>query len=210
MLLVTLRVIGRIVMNKILNMKRCFRLGYYLLWLLIFLSSCGDDVYDETLNGMENEVTNDVSKKISQNVSVYVTYSNYSWNISINTSLKSVYPYKTVKYGILCGYNGEPYYYTKYFALNGNSFNCIESLFIDGTGSPYGMQYLYWKSLIALQEKGVLSSSENDLKNEILNDFRISEPEAKALYWGQVFVEADGQKYIVREFGNKRHEDNSN
>ena len=92
MLLVTLRVIGRIVMNKILNMKRCFRLGYYLLWLLIFLSSCGDDVYDETLNGMENEVTNDVSKKISQNVSVYVTYSNYSWNISINTSLKSVYP----------------------------------------------------------------------------------------------------------------------
>lgn len=34
---------------------------------------------------MENEVTNDISKKISQNVSVYVTYSNYSWNISINT-----------------------------------------------------------------------------------------------------------------------------
>ena len=177
------------------------RIKYLLLLLsMILFVSCSKE---EPTDGMLEEV--------SQYVSSHVTYSNYSWDISMDSFLESVYSDKIIKYGILCGYNGEPYYYSKYFTLIDSHIESVEPLFVDGNGSPYITQYLYWNSLIALQNKGTLTSTERGLKNDILNDFRTSEPKAKSVYWGQLFVDMDGTKYIVKEFGNKKEEyDGSN
>ena len=168
-----------------------------------------------TVSCNKEKLTDEMLEEVSQYVSSHVAYNDYSWDISMDSSLESIYSDKTIKYGILCGYNGEPYYYTKYFTLIDSHIESIEPLFIDGNGSPYVTQYLYWKSLIALQNKSSLSSTERELKNDILRDFRISEPKAKSAYWGQLFVDMDGIKYTIKEFGNKKEEyndpnDNSN
>lgn len=174
------------------------------------LAACGDGESEEPddISGgdVNNEQNDEISKKVSQNVFVSVTYNNYSWDISLSSYLEYEFPDKSIRYGILCGYNGEPYYYSKYFTMNGISVSSTEPLFIDGTGSPYGMQYMYWRSLIALQEKTSLTTSEKELKSEILSDFSKTESKAKSSYWGQIFAEIDGVKYTAKEFGNKRKE----
>lgn len=172
----------------------------------LYLVSCSSDDYEDPKDEIIEEGDKNSEEDISRYVTVSVEYSNYSWNISIRSSLDAVYEGKYIKYGILCGYNGEPYYYTKYFTSQGNSINSVEPLFLDADGSPYIEQYFYWRSLVALQEKSSLTASERSLKNTILNDFRESEPEAKSLYWGQIFVEIDGKHHTIKEFGNKRKE----
>ena len=173
-------------------------------------------LYDADYKNPENENTsndnntaeNEILKKISQNVVVNVSaYKNYSWDISITTSLESVYSNKTIKYGILCGYNNRPqYYYWKYFTLQGKSIKETVPLFVDGTGSPYAEHYLYWCSLVALAEKTSLTESEQMLKVSCIRYCNEVEDDALDEYWGQVFVEIDGEKYIVKEYGNKKQE----
>lgn len=155
-----------------------------------------------------NQEEKEVQEKISQNVVVNVSaYKNYSWDISITTSLESIYSNKTIKYGILCGYNNRPqYYYWKYFTLQGKSIKETVPLFVDGTGSPYVEHYMYWQSLVALAEKTSLTESEQMLKVSCIRYCNEVEDDALDEYWGQVFVEIDGEKYIVKEYGNKKQE----
>lgn len=114
------------------------RIKYLLLLLTMIL----------TVSCNKEKLTDEMLEEISQYVSSDVTYNDYSWDILMSSSLESVYSDKVIKYGILCGYNGEPYYYTKYFTLVNSHIESIEPLFIDGDGSPYITQYLYWKSLV--------------------------------------------------------------
>ena len=155
-----------------------------------------------------NQAEKEVLQKISQNVSVSVSaYSNYCWTISITTYLHDVYPNKTIKYGILYGYNDIPQYsYRTYFTLNGNNIKEDVPVFIKYDGSPYVEHFMYWESLVALAGKTSLTESEQMLK--VTCKMYCDEVEDDALdeYWGQVFVEIDGEKYIVKEYGNKRKE----
>jgi hypothetical protein len=196
-------------------MNQTFSILKHCLCALLFaaiVSSCDDKRYEEIYgdnNKQENEnnqAEDNISKKVSQYMSVYASYKYYSWEISITSNLETVYPDKLIKYGILCGYNGEPYYYTKYLTLNGNSITTIEPLFLDGNGSPYINEYFYWKSLVALAEKSSLSDSERMLQNECTKYCNAAESKAKSTYWGQIFAEIDGEKYIVKEYGQKQIE----
>ena len=122
-----------------------------------------------------------------------------------NKCIEKLYPNNAIKYGILCGYNDCPqYYYWKYFTLHGNYINETVPLFVDGTGSPYALHFMYWQSLVALAEKTSLTESEQMLKVSCIKYCDEVEDDALAEYWGQVFVEIDGEKYIVKEYGKKR------
>ena len=118
-------------------MNQTFSILKHCLCALLFaaiVSSCDDKRYKEIYgdnNKQENEnnqAEDNISKKVSQYMSVYASYKYYSWEISITSNLETVYPDKLIKYGILCGYNGEPYYYTKYLTLNGNDIITIYRL----------------------------------------------------------------------------------
>lgn len=193
--------------------------GFAIFAIAIALLSCcdnrGEEIFDN--ENHENQDNNNPGKdsdnqednifqKISQNVSVKVSaYSNYSWTIAITTNLEKLYPNNAIKYGILCGYNDCPqYYYWKYFTLHGNYINETVPLFVDGTGSPYALHFMYWQSLVALAEKTSLTESEQMLKVSCIKYCDEVEDDALAEYWGQVFVEIDGEKYIVKEYGKKR------
>lgn len=133
------------------------------------------------------------------------------WNISIRSQLQSVYPNKTIKYGILCGYNGVPYIYTKYFANTGTEISTSVDLFIDGTGSPYTSFYL--DSFNALNEKIArgekLTPDEQDLMTELRKLLKADESRALPTYWGEVFAEIDGIKYVVYKYGKERDSSSS-
>lgn len=204
--------------TTIFKLFHCFAIFAIAFALLSCNDNKGEEIFDnenqenqentDPGKDNENQEDDDVLRKISQNVVVNVSaYKNYSWDISITTSLESVYSNKTIKYGILCGYNNRPqYYYWKYFTLQGKSIKETVPLFVDGTGSPYAEHYLYWCSLVALAEKTSLTESEQMLKVSCIRYCNEVEDDALDEYWGQVFVEIDGEKYIVKEYGNKRKE----
>lgn len=196
------------------NMCKFFRC-FAIFAIAVALLSCNDNRGEEIFDNENQENTDsgkgsesqkdDVLKKISQNVSVKVSaYSNYSWNISITTNLEKVYPNKTIKYGNLCGYNDLPYIYRTYFTLNGNYIKEDVPLFIKYDGSPYVEEHMYWESLVALAKKTSLTESEQLLKVACVTYCDKVESKALAQYWGQVFVEIDGEKYIIKEYCNKR------
>lgn len=204
--------------TTIFKLFHCFAIFAIAFALLSCNDNKGEDIFDNenqenqenTDPGKDNEdqEDNDVLRKISQNVSVNVSaYSNYCWTISIVTYLHDVYPNKTIKYGILYGYNNLPQYsYLTYFTLNGNNIKEDVPVFIKYDGSPYTEHYLYWCSLVALAEKTSLTESEQMLKVSCIRYCDEVEDDALDEYWGQVFVEIDGEKYIVKEYGNKRKE----
>lgn len=201
--------------------KTCLKFyrRFVIFGLAAMLLSCGDnrqeEIFDDEKEDIENNTpteTDEIAKIIAQNVYAYVSsYSNYSysWNISITTYLEEVYPHKTIKYGILCGYNNLSGYWWKYSTLTGNSIIDIAPLFIDGAGTPYSTESFIWQSLIALLEQNSLTESDQMLKKDIIYYLDKVEKEALNEYWGQVFVEIDDKKYIIKEYGNKRIE-NSN
>ena len=79
-------------------------------------------------------------------------------------------------------------------------------MFIKYDGSPYVEHFMYWESLVALAGKTSLTESEQMQKNICKMYCDEVEDDALDEYWGQVFVEIDGEKYIVKEYGNKRKE----
>lgn len=176
-------------------MKKNIFFAFFVLAGVLFVGCEPTNIVDN------NDQSNTI--ELSQNVISFVSYQDYSWNISIISDLDTIYPNKIIKYGILCGYNGESYQYTKYLTLDGNSIQTIEPLFIDGKGSPYIEEYLYWKTLMALYEKSTLTDSEQELKNNVLNYCNLAESEAKSKYWGKIFIELDGVKHTIKEYGNK-------
>ena len=157
----------------------------------------------ESLKGIE----------IRKNVSVTANYADFSWNISVSVSKQSLCPSSEVRYGYMFGYagfvylDGKGYYYWRELTdFSGSSFSFKESLFAQVDPTPYADASILWNAYWALREridKGeALTSEERDLYKEAVASMQKSEREAQSAYWGLVYVEIDGIKYLAGKFGN--------
>ena len=170
------------------------------------LVSCGDDEEEsEKETTVESEgqgqtgKDSNLEKDVNRYVYPMVSYLNYSYQIDITSNLASLYPRKTIKYGIECGYGS--YDWEKYAVASvGNSYSCVSSIFLDRE-EEFAAEAVYWSSYIDLlqkQESRGLRDDEQQLYNEIVKILRKSESQAKAKYQGRVFVEVDNKRYYIK------------
>lgn len=196
-------------------MKKYLFLSYLLFVLagMFLLVSCGGDDepysdYNET-HGNSGSASDPIADIVKSNISASVSYSDFGWNMTINSKLASKLPGKTLTYGTECGYGSYQYYHHFNFKTDylektdgqGNMNICF-SLFV---GNEYAYEQFYFSSYKELQSrmaKGyTLISDERDLYNSILKIFREKENAAKSKYCGRLYVIIDGIKYFYKTYG---------
>lgn len=196
-------------------MKKFIYLSYLILSLagVVSLVSCGGDDepysdYNET-HGNSGSASDPIADIVKSNISASVSYSDFGWNMTINSKLASKLPGKTLTYGTECGYGSYQYYQHFNFKTDylektdgqGNMNICF-SLFV---GNEYADEQFYFSSYKDLQSrmaKGyTLRSDERDLYNNILKILREKENAAKSKYCGRLYVIIDGTKYFYKTYG---------
>lgn len=192
-------------------MLKSFRLIGILLFPILGLISCGSDEPEDPSNKdpWGNNGSDSVTDVVIRNISSSVSYSDYGWNITINSKLANAFPGKTLIYGTECGYGSYQYYHHFNFKKDyvektdgkGNMTICFPVF----AGDEYANEYLFYDSYKYLQAqmaKGYsLDSDERDLYNEILKSFRAKESSAKYSYCGRLYVIIDGSKYFFKTYG---------
>lgn len=188
------------------NMKG---LAYILPIIMIsVIVSCGDDddnpmqpVHYEGQDADGKQIADDIETIISKNVSVTSRYSEYSWDITISTTLSDVYPSNSISYGIDCGYDGN-YQYYKYADGSGNTYSVTAELYMTKDNTPYvslGMYYISYLSYLEKQKKGTLKDYDKEPFQTITKALKNKENEAKSRYCCRVFVEIDNEKYFIKQ-----------
>ena len=200
--------------NKKLTMNRTLIKLVYVFAIAALLISCGkdDDTYnyqnpteqgggnnnnDNNNNNNNNNNDDDISQIVSENVSVNVSYQNYAWKITGNTSLNNALYGHDLKYGIYCGYTDVPsMVYHKYYDISDGNFEFLESIFIDA--SQYGAESFSWSCYINLIQKPNLDHDEQNLLDTLIDEMDKIAYHVKSTYWGQIFVEIDGERYVIK------------
>jgi hypothetical protein len=136
--------------------------------------------------------------KITNNISVDVTYDDYAYTIDYSTTLASVFPGQTIKYGVEIGYGS--YDWQMYAKGSGSIYRLDCCVFINGSGSPYSNEGFLYFSYSNLKDKSNLSSDQRGLLSDILSEYRKKESAAKSSFQGRAFVEIDGNKYFIKNF----------
>ena len=175
-------------------------MALFAIFTCVNFSSCGDD---DDFHSDYNPGKPSVD--LSNYVSVSVRYHDYAWFLNIDNRLKEAFPNDNIKLGVAIGYNGVPIDFYKYYYQTGN-FEAIEPLYIDTDGSPYVSEYIYWKSYMALKDKGYLDSWDQELLDELKISLDESESSAYNTFWGIIFASFNGEKQIIRTFGQQRME----
>lgn len=166
------------------------------------------DTDDDFGNNNNSDPTLDLVKK---NTSASVSYGDYSWNIAIKSKLSSVFPGKSIVYGIESGYGNYQYY--EHFKFN-NSYTQKNDGNGDMTisypvfvGNEYAIETMYWNSYKALKAKKAngdrLSSDEQDLWNDIVKYMNAKESKASSNFCGRLYAQFDNKRYVFYTFGQK-------
>lgn len=183
--------------------------------------ACGDsDDEQEEWNSPDDDHNNsDPTYQLAKNnISASVGYGDYSWNISIKSKLASVFPGKSIVYGVESGYGDYQYYEhfkfsNSYIQKNDGNGNMTISypVFV---GNEYASESLYWSSYKALKAKKAngerLSSDEQDLWNDIVKYMNAKESKAKSTFCGRLYAQFDNKRYVFYTFGQKPSSDSNN
>ena len=181
--------------------------------------ACGgsDDEQDEWYSPDDgddygnNNSSDPTFELVNKNTSASVSYGDYSWNITIKSKLASVFPGKSIVYGVESGYGDYQYYehfkfsnsYIQKNDGNGN-MNISYPVFV---GNEYASESLYWSSYKALKAKKAngerLSSDEQDLWNDIVKYMNAKESKAKSTFCGRLYAQFDNKRYVFYTFGQK-------
>ena len=197
---------------------------FFAILLATMLSSttfvaCGgsDDEQDEWYSPDDgddygnNNSSDPTFELVNKNTSASVSYGDYSWNITIKSKLASVFPGKSIVYGVESGYGDYQYYehfkfsnsYIQKNDGNGN-MNISYPVFV---GNEYASESLYWSSYKALKAKKAngerLSSDEQDLWNDIVKYMNAKESKAKSTFCGRLYAQFDNKRYVFYTFGQK-------
>jgi len=125
---------------------------------------------------------------VEKNVSISSSYDDFIHTVVIKSSLSTLYPKATIKYGVEYGYN--EYTYEHVCGTNGSSYTVNVSVCLDN-------ESMYITSFRALQKKKAagetLSSDEKQLMNEIKPKIR----SAAKKFQGRVFVDVEGERYYA-------------
>ena len=183
--------------------------------------ACGDsDDEQEEWNSPDDDNNNSdpTYQLVKNNISASVGYGDYSWNISIKSKLASVFPGKSIVYGVESGYGDYQYYEhfkfsNSYIQKNDGNGNMTISypVFV---GNEYASETLYWSSYKALKAKKAngerLSSDEQDLWNDIVKYMNAKESKAKSTFCGRLYAQFDNKRYVFYTFGQKPSSDSNN
>lgn len=183
--------------------------------------ACGDsDDEQEEWNSPDDDNNNSdpTYQLVKNNISASVGYGDYSWNISIKSKLASVFPEKSIVYGVESGYGDYQYYEhfkfsNSYIQKNDGNGNMTISypVFV---GNEYASESLYWSSYKALKAKKAngerLSSDEQDLWNDIVKYMNAKESKAKSTFCGRLYAQFDNKRYVFYTFGQKPSSDSNN
>lgn len=183
--------------------------------------ACGDsDDEQEERNSPDDDNNNSdpTYQLVKNNISASVGYGDYSWNISIKSKLASVFPGKSIVYGVESGYGDYQYYEhfkfsNSYIQKNDGNGNMTISypVFV---GNEYASESLYWSSYKALKAKKAngerLSSDEQDLWNDIVKYMNAKESKAKSTFCGRLYAQFDNKRYVFYTFGQKPSSDSNN
>lgn len=170
----------------------------------IGLVACGNDdpissTYPDSNNKEDTPIKENIENIIASNVSVISLYSDYAWSISITTSLGSVYTNKDIKYGVVCGYDGNKQFYW-YADGAGEFYLTTAELYMTSDNTPFIPQGMYYISYIGLLKQQANGSSVDLEQLSILRELLSEkEREAKLRYNCYVFVEIDGKEYNVKQ-----------
>ena len=183
--------------------------------------ACGDsDDEQEEWNSPDDDNNNSdpTYQLVKNNISASVGYGDYSWNISIKSKLASVFPGKSIVYGVESGYGDYQYYEhfkfsNSYIQKNDGNGNMTISypVFV---GNEYASESLYWSSYKALKAKKAngdrLSSDEQDLWNDIVKYMNAKESKASSNFCGRLYAQFDNKRYVFYTFGQKPSSDSNN
>ena len=183
--------------------------------------ACGDsDDGQEEWNSPDDDNNNSdpTYQLVKNNISASVGYGDYSWNISIKSKFASVFPGKSIVYGVESGYGDYQYYEhfkfsNSYIQKNDGNGNMTISypVFV---GNEYASESLYWSSYKALKAKKAngerLSSDEQDLWNDIVKYMNAKESKAKSTFCGRLYAQFDNKRYVFYTFGQKPSSDSNN
>ena len=188
-----------------------------------FVACCGsDDDGQNEWNSSNNDGYNSNSdpayELVKKNISASVSYGDYSWNISIKSKLANVFPGKSIIYGVESGYGDYQYYEhfkfkDSYIQKNDGNGNMTISypIFV---GDEYAVEGLHWSSYKALKAKKEngerLSSSEQDLWNDIVKYMNAKESKAKLTFCGRLYAQFDNKRYVFYTFAQKPSSDSNN
>lgn len=164
------------------------------------------DVEEDLEQGLNsNDPTLDLVKK---NITSSVRYSDYGWNITIKSNLKSAFPGKTIVYGVESGYGSYKYYEQFKFNKSTQKDDGKGNMTIDYpvfVGNEYAAESTYWysyKDLKARKESGYsLTSDQQDLWNSIVKSMNASESKAKSNFCGRLYAQFDNTRYFFYTFG---------
>lgn len=166
--------------------------------------SCGNDdpvspTYLDSSDEEDTPIKDNIENIIASNVSVTSIYNDYAWSISITTSLGRVYSNKDIKYGVVCGYDGNKQFYW-YADGAGEFYSTTAELYMNNDNTPFVQQGMYYGSYIGLLKQQVNGSSVNHEQLRILRELLSEkESEAKRRYNCYIFVELDGKEYKVKQ-----------
>lgn len=178
-----------------------------ILILPLFLTGCTDEP-DTPENEQELDSNDPTLTLVKKNITSSVRYSDYGWEISIKSNLKSAFPGKTIVYGVESGYGSYKYY--EHFKFDrstqtedGNGNMTISyPVFV---GSEYATGYSYWRSYKALKAKKEsgysLRSDEQDLWNTVVKYMNTNESKAKSTFCGRLYAQIDNNRYYFHTFG---------
>ena len=166
--------------------------------------------YSPDANGNNNN-SDPTFELVKKNTSASVSYGDYSWNIVIKSTLSSVFPGKSIVYGVESGYGDYQYY--EHFKFNnpyiqkdnGNGNMTISyPVFV---GNEYANESMYWRSYKALKAKKAngerLSSDEQNLWKDIVKYMNAKESKAKSNFCGRLYAQFDYKRYVFYTFGQK-------
>lgn len=188
---------------------KCFimKIKYILFIILVAcVSSCEkDEEFTPTDNGQD---WIDYSQLVSQHVKSSYYYSDFYVHITITSTLNSLLPTHSLKYGIEYGYNGNYDWEDILRYFNGGTESWDSPIFFTSGGYDYDMVLyaMYINSYLNLKKKidsgRKLSKEEQELYDEYRNKLK---DEAKVLqvYNGRVFVNIDGEKYYINKINLK-------
>ena len=182
----------------------------------VILSSCSNnEPYDEGSDYMypdsdyEGGSSDPTYNIVKNNISATVSYSDYSWNISIKSKLANAFPNKDIIYGVESGYGYYQYY--EHFKFNndnqktdwnGNITVCYP-VFV---GNEYATESLFWDSYRSLKNKkaiGKLTDDENELYNSCVRYMNEKENKAKSTFCGRLYAQMNNDRYFFYTFGKE-------
>lgn len=175
-----------------------------------------NNIVDQTPSQDELDKYADLQNVVKENISCQCQYNNFTFNFTITSSLKSKYPSASIKYGvghttidyksgdkIEVTFGDENYNYSisSYGDTQTIKFKVPFWYYYYFTSATYDAGFeLYYDSYIALSEKSSLTAGEQELYDDIVDEFNYYQKDARNKYRPRLAVAVDSKTVLLDSY----------